>query len=77
MSTEGRFKPAQLWHYLVNDYVSPMRVTPKILTATIGGGRARPGLVNIMIAVVETAKAINKAMGREEHYGVKKIRGDV
>lgn len=76
MNTDTRFKPAQLWHYLVNDYVSPMRVSPKILTATIGGGRARPQLVNIMIAVVETAKAINKAMGREEHYGVVKTRGE-
>ena len=77
MSTNTRFRPAFLWHYLVDDYVSPMRVSPKILTATIGGGRARPALINMMIAVIETSKAINKAMGRDEHYGIKKTRGDV
>jgi hypothetical protein len=77
MSTDVRFRPAVLWHYLVDDYASPMKVSPKILTATIGGGRARPALINIMIAVIETSKAINKAMGRDEHYGIKPTRGDV
>lgn len=77
MSTDVRFRPCALWHYLVDDYVSPMRVSPKILTATISAGRARPALIDMMIAVVETSKAINKAMGRDEHYGIKPYRGDV
>ena len=72
MDTNTRFRPAFLWHYLVEDYVSPMRVSPKILTATIGGGRASPKLINMMIAVIEASKAINKAMGRDEHYGIRK-----
>jgi len=72
MATSTRLKPAQLWHAVVDEYVSSVRVTPQKLTATIAAGRTKPHIINQLISVVETAKIINRIMGKEEHNGVNK-----
>lgn len=64
-------EPARLW-YFVGDHgeVSPMKVTPAQVHRAIQGGRLSPTVIQQMIAVVETAKAINRAMGRPELRGL-------
>ena len=64
-------KPCQLWHSVVNS-VHPTRITPwRVVHATMGG-RLMPYTVEIMFVVVETTKALNRMMGKNEYEGATK-----
>lgn len=61
--------PARLWHYVSGS--TPIRVTPQMLTATICAGRLEKRTIDMLIAVVETSKIINKITEKSHiHDGV-------
>lgn len=64
------FRPAQLWHYVQGPYVSPMRITPRTTLRAIFRGNLERTSLDIMIAVTETAKIINRITNKNELMGV-------
>lgn len=65
------FTPARLWHYVVGDYVSPMLITPRSTLRAILAGKLMVSSTDVMLGVTETAKALNKIMGKNEFTGVR------
>lgn len=68
----SEFAPARLWHYVVGPYVSPLRITPRSTLKAILRGNLGTESVDILIAVTETAKMINRITNKNEMEGVKK-----
>lgn len=63
------FKPAQLWRYVVGGYVSPLRITPRSTLRAIMRGNLQQSSVDVMMAVSETAKIINRITDKNEFAG--------
>lgn len=62
--------PARLWFYIVGAQAIS-KVTPQRLTATICAGRMEKKTIDMLIAVVETAKILNRITEKDhEHDGV-------
>lgn len=66
------FTPARLWHYIEPNtgLVADIPITPAQLHRAIMGDRLSNYVINNMVAVIETAKAINRAMGKYEKHGL-------
>ena len=63
------FKPAQLWHYIVGPYVSPLRLTPRSTLQAIMRGHLQRESIDVMFTVAETAKMINRITDKNEYAG--------
>lgn len=63
------FTPAQLWRYVVGPYVSPLRLTPRSTLQAIVRGHLKIESLDVMMAVTETAKAINRITDKNEYAG--------
>lgn len=62
--------PWRPWYYIVGEQVIS-KVTPQRLTATICAGRMEKRTIDMLIAVVEVSKIINKMTEKDLHDGVK------
>lgn len=69
MDHQPDFRPAQLWRYVVGLYVSPLRVTPRSTLQAILRGALRQESLDVMIAVAETAKIINRITDKNQFEG--------
>lgn len=63
------FKPAQLWRYVVGPYVSPLRISPRTTLQAIMRGHLQKESLDVMYAVAETAKIINRITDKNEYAG--------
>lgn len=64
--------PCLLWHLPVTSGAKAPRVTPwGVLHATMAS-RLMPYTIEMMFAVVETSKALNRMMGKNEYEGATK-----
>lgn len=62
--------PCRLWHYIYGN-TALSRVKPKELTALICAGRMGKREIDMLIAVVETAKILNRITEKShQHDGV-------
>lgn len=67
--------PCQLWHFVGDCVVAPFKVTPGSVTVMQRNQNAavRREVLWHMFAVIETAKTINRMMGRPEMYGLNEV----
>lgn len=63
------FTPARLWLYVVGNQAVGVHINPKRVTEFILRGRMQPYTIDILLAVVETSKIINKITGKDPHHG--------
>lgn len=66
-------RPYRPWRLPVeSSSASGIRITPwRVVHATMGG-RLMPYTIELMFAVVETTKALNRMMGKNEYEGATK-----
>lgn len=61
--------PAKLWHYVEGGYISPLRVSPRSTLQAILRGNLQTASLDVMIAVTETAKIINRITDKNQFAG--------